>query len=321
MSGKIRICVAVALFSAALAVMTNSLARTTAHSGTTDSAGCHSDATTYHCHSGLLAGCAFQSQADMVAQVQRFGGRPPNCTPIPTTTTGTTTGTTTPTTPASLFFPQIADGHFTDGTYYRSTMLISSKDGAEASGCSLELQGMTATFDGLGTGRVFKFDIDSKGWLITSTPGVEDFRFGYATLTCDVAVNAQIVYAFYDKAGRKISEAAVLPSDSATTVTLFADNREGGRLALAIANPSSAEAKYQITVSAPEGGELNSGSITLAAKTSTARFLDEVVEIPPDYFGQVVITSAEKVYAMGLRFTGPLFTSIPATARVVVVKP
>lgn len=319
MHGRLKICLAVALLSVALSILTGAFTPATAHTGSTDSAGCHSDGTSYHCHAGLLAGCSFRSQTDMLAQVQQYQGRPPVCTPITTTTTGTTTGTGTTTTiatPTKLVFPQIADGHFTDGTYYRSTFLISSDDGAEASGCNLKLQGMSATIGDLGTGNDFKFDIDSKGWMIATTPGVDPFRFGYATLICDVHVNAQVVYGIYDKFGKKLSESAVFPSDAGTAVQLLADNREGARLAIALANPSSAQARYTISVSAPEGGELNSGTLTIPANSSSAQFLDEIVGIPDGYFGQVVITGSEKVYGMGLRFTGPIFTTIATTVRV-----
>ncbi len=316
---RLKICVVVALISATVAMLTSTPTPVTAHSGATDSAGCHSDGTSYHCHTGLLAGCSFRSQADMLAQLQQYQGRPPVCTPITTTTgTGTGTGTTTTTVvpPTKLIFPQIADGHFTDGTYYRSTLLISSTDGSEATGCNLQLQGMSATFDGLGTGNTFKFDVDARGWLITSTPGVDTFRFGFATLLCDVSVNAQVIYGIYDKSGKKLSEATVFPSDGGSAVQLLADNREGARLALAIANPAAGPSKYTITVSSPEGGELNTGTVTIPSNSSTAQFLDEILGLPDNYFGQVVITGSEKVHAMGLRFTGPIFTTIPASVRI-----
>src|SRR5262245_46481540 len=54
-------------------------------------------------------------------------------------------------------FPQVADGRFSDGTFYRSTLLILS-NGAGAQ-CTLSLHGMTTSFPPGPSGFFFPISI------------------------------------------------------------------------------------------------------------------------------------------------------------------
>ena len=57
-------------------------------------------------------------------------------------------------------------------------------------------------------------------------------------------------------------------------------------------------------------------TVNVPANTSKAFFVDELGTVPPDLFGQVLISpsnnSGPSLYAVGLRFTGLVFTTIPA---------
>src|SRR5882762_4637803 len=85
-------------------------------------------------------------------------------------------------------FAQFADGRFSDGTFYRSTIMVSS-DSLSAINCTATLYGLTVS--GFGDGTQRNFTIASGGWNIYRTPGTQNFRGGYATLNCSAAVTAQ----------------------------------------------------------------------------------------------------------------------------------
>src|SRR5437762_13788159 len=76
-------------------------------------------------------------------------------------------------------FAQFADGRFSDGSYYRSTIMVSS-DGLNATDCTATLHGLTVA--GFGDGIRRFFTIASGGWNIYKSPGSQIFRGGYLTL-------------------------------------------------------------------------------------------------------------------------------------------
>ena len=106
-------------------------------------------------------------------------------------------------------------------------------------------------------------------------------------------------------------------SPSAQSVEVLADNREGARLGLAIANDSDQNnVVYTISVFDVKGAQVGTGTMTLAARTARAAFLDELVSLPPGQYGPVYITSSNGTASViGLRFTGGAFTTIPETIR------
>src|SRR5262249_47583629 len=132
---------------------------------------------------------------------------------------------------------------------------------------------------------------------------------GYATLQCTGAVEAQFVYSLFSSNGIKLSEGTAFSSPPSASVKAIADEREGARLGLAIANDSDQTVTYTISVTnAPAAG-----SITLGPRSSIAKFISQFVPgIPPDNLGQVVVSSTTGTASIiGLRFTGPVFTTIP----------
>lgn len=91
---------------------------------------------------------------------------------------------------------------------------------------------------------------------------------------------------------------------------LFLDQREGARLAVAIANNSDIPRTYRLTF----------GSITattqVPARTSLAKFLNELMTLPANAVRLLKIESTDftSFGAIGLRFTGGVFTTIPANS-------
>jgi len=108
----------------------------------------------------------------------------------------------------------------------------------------------------------------------------------------------------------------VFSSPSARRAKILTDFREGARVGIAIANDSDQANTYTISVYDATGNLVGSANQSLPARTSTAKFLDELVPLPANHYGQVIVSAgADIVSAIGLRFTGPIFTTIPATMQ------
>jgi hypothetical protein len=117
------------------------------------------------------------------------------------------------------------------------------------------------------------------------------------------------LYSFYASNGTKLSEATVFSSVPVSTAWVIADHREGAQLGIAIANDTNQTVTYTITVSGASG----TGSVALPPKTSTAKFVYQLVSgIPANNVGVVQVTSSSGTASViGLRYTGSVFTTIP----------
>jgi len=216
----------------------------------------------------------------------------------------------------SVVFAEFADGKFPDGSFYRSTLMVQS-DSSSAIQCTAKLLGLTVP--GFGDGSTLTFTLrGSGGYTIVSTAGTQKLSSGYATLNCDSAVSAQVLYSYFAPSGALLSEATVFPSAGATTAQLLADQRNGARLALAITNTSSIATDFQIVALDDNNSEVNRATVSVPAQSQVSQFLNEMMAMPANFVGRVVITTNPtifgSVYTIGFRFTGQAFTTIPATS-------
>jgi hypothetical protein len=152
------------------------------------------------------------------------------------------------------------------------------------------------------------------------TPGnTQALQAGYASLQCSSNVEAQLLYAYYNGAGVKVSEATVFSSPSATSLRIFADERGGSQLALAFANDSNQTANYTINVYDSNGNLIGSPSLTVNAGQNDPVYLDQLliaagITVPRNYVGTVdIIANSGTASVIGVSYTGDyLFTTIPA---------
>jgi hypothetical protein len=168
--------------------------------------------------------------------------------------------------------------------------------------------------------NLFTLNFSANSTFIGNTTGTQNFQSGYATFSCGgISVYAQAVYSYYAPNGVKFSEATVFSSPAAARSQILADNREGSRVGLAIANDSDQVNTYSIAAYNSAGAVVGSTTRTLQPRTSVADFVDNFIAgIPPDYFGQVLVTATTPGGTgsiIGLRFTGAAFTTIPGIIR------
>ena len=205
-------------------------------------------------------------------------------------------------------FPQFADGRFADGTGYRTTLMISNSSSSSTT-CTLQLRsGLTVP------GFATSYTIAPGRFVIAPTSGTQTFKSGYATLQCSGIVEAQLLYSYYASNGVKISEATVFSSPPANSFGLSSDERDGARFGIAIANDTDSSITYTISVAA--SGFNGQRQVTLNDRTSTASFLNELVTgMPANTTSAVTVMAGQSTdtgSVIGLRYTGGIFTTMPA---------
>jgi len=207
-------------------------------------------------------------------------------------------------------FPQFADGVLSDGSYYRTTPMVSNPSSTDAS-CTLQLYGLT--INGYNT---YAVTLPRGAWTLETISSNQSLQSGYATLQCSASVEAQLLYSYYSPTGVKISEATVFSSAPSRQLQVLADAREGARLGLAIANDTDQTVTYSLVVGDATGNVVGMTNVTLEARSARAAFLDEFLPIPPGNYGQVLLSgNSGSASLIGLRFTGGNFTTIPETIR------
>ena len=207
-------------------------------------------------------------------------------------------------------FPQVADGYNSDGSYFQSTLVVTTSNPSTGNpSCTVQFHGLAISGQSQASFTVVG------GVFVFPTPGnTQALQTGYASLQCSSNVEAQLQYALHRPDGTKISEATVFSSPSATWLRMVADERGGAQLGLAVANDSSQSGNYTIRIYDNNGNLIGAPTLTVNPGSNRAFFLDQLTTIPSNNWGIVdIIASSGTASVIGLRFTGTLFTTIPAT--------
>jgi len=210
-------------------------------------------------------------------------------------------------------FPAFADGTVSDGSYFRSTLMISNPSSSGTNTCTLQLRGLTVP----GFAQT-PYQLQPNGFVIAPTPATQSLKVGYATLQCTANVEAQLLYSYYSSNGTKLAEAAVFSSPPSTKVQILADTREGAQIGIGIANDSDVQNTYIISVDDGSGTVAGTVKGTLGPRTSIARYLSELMTLPPNYVGRVTVsptTGTGTSSIIGLRYSGTVFATIPETIQ------
>ncbi len=218
-------------------------------------------------------------------------------------------------------FPQVADGVASDGSFYKTTfMILPGRNAASSITCALGFRGLNPGFDDNASGGIIA--VPQGGFYSITTNANESLKSGYAVLFCSDSVSAQALYSYYAPNGMKLGEATVFGLSSGdfylfnNSRRFVADQRGGSQFGLAIANDTDMPHTYNVTVNSQSGSVSQSAMVTVPARSSAAKFLTEIVPSSANTIGMVKVAptdSSSSFYAVGLRFTGATFTTIPAT--------
>ena len=217
-------------------------------------------------------------------------------------------------------FPQ-----FAFGGGWESTLMVQTS-GTPTTNCTFSAQGRSLTMRNPSgnnlTGTSITLTFGMHGWTIlkTATPQGMAASSGMAVLDCDEEVSANTLFSL-EVGGSLVGEALVKSAEEIVSgepaAQFLADHRNGARVGMAVANPSNRPIDVSVGVGDLEGQLIANTTVNVPANAAQAFMVDELVTIPPGYIGQVLIGPSNNpgpsVYVVGLRFTGPVFTTIPAT--------
>jgi hypothetical protein len=220
---------------------------------------------------------------------------------------------------ANHTFPQIADGKFADGSYYKSSLIATSVS-AGVTSCTLNLTGLPANRL---AGGVSTFDLTNVGaYTVLQTTGDQSFASGYATLSCTRPVTAFVVYEYYRPGTGLVSTATVFSSQTGSLAQFTVDQRTGSRFGFAITNDTNVSTLYQLIVYNAAGQQAGQINVSIAGKSNRSLFLDEFIPLSSAFLGSLVIGSTSVTSPAGSPFSviglsfgccSPVFTTIPAT--------
>ena len=214
-------------------------------------------------------------------------------------------------------FPQFAFG----GGWESTLTAVSGVN--DNTTCTFSAQGRFLTMrDHLGnsrTGTALTLQ-GAFNFLKTETPGLAASS-GMAVLDCNNEVIAANTLFSLEVGGSLVSEALVESAEEVVAgpdsfAWFPADHRGGARFGVAVANPSPQPLDVIVTMFDTGMQTVVNATVNVPANTSKAFFVDELGTVPPDLFGQVLISPSNNLgpslYAIGLRFTALVFTTIPA---------
>jgi hypothetical protein len=214
--------------------------------------------------------------------------------------------------------PQFADGRFQDGSYYTSTLQL--LNGSEVTAdCTVILNGVRPTITdsqgNLTVADAFTITLEPGGSEILGTTGAASFHSGYVTLECTSPVTSLVLYAYHDSTGTPMAQASTFSSTPETSLRFVVDQRSGARLGIAVNNDSNAKMALLVEAFDTMGQPVATRTLELTARTTLARFVDELLPLDAGFVGHVRFSSdGHSFTALGLRYQGSSFTSIPASA-------
>ena len=217
-------------------------------------------------------------------------------------------------------FPQVTDGAFNNGDYYKTTFMILPGPSTSVVTCEFVLYGLGVDLDGKGIVTRWTAAISPGSSYVSTSSANQQISTGYATLSCTDSVYAQVLYSAYAKDGTGWNIALGLGAScwASDTAEMAADQTGGSQLAFAIANNTTQTRTYGVTFTDTQNHSIVK-IVTIPAQTSVAKFLTEILPASASYVGSMTIALHTSTFldpgfsVMALRYTGAAFTTIPVS--------
>ena len=243
-------------------------------------------------------------------------------------------GAQSSTTSHVYIFPLMADGTAA-GTSYRSTLKMTRVSGSTAMECTVTQRNTSASFTGA-TGYFYPAYVTDAGfspasqslvildphlglpWEILRTSGQSPLQTGYAKLSCPEEVQAQLQVSLLDAKNNKLGEATIPPATQGSSFQFLIDRRDGTRLGFSIINDSAAGGQFGLIARDQFNFEVTRQYDIINPWSQVSRFVDQMLTLPPGFVGTVELigaTTGEQNYAVGLQFTGTVFTTVQPLVR------
>ena len=197
--------------------------------------------------------------------------------------------------------------HVADGDGWRSSVLVTNV-AESAAFCTLRLHGLGVdrfeAIDGVtASGSMATFELAGRGGsLVWDSRNAAAQASGYATVDCNAAVVAQVVFAWLGDGERPSGSATVFSAQKGREFQ-FPVLTAAGTLGFAIANDNDFEAECDIVLEDPLRTNLGEASVAAPSKTNRARMLHMAIPIPEGFVGgSATVSCNRQVAMMGLHF-------------------
>src|SRR5262249_20308574 len=152
---------------------------------------------------------------------------------------------------------------------------------------------------------------------ILRTSGQLPLRTGYAKLSCPSAVQAQLQVSLSDANNNKLGEATIAPATQGASFQFLMDRRDGTRLGVSLIDDSATGGQYAVIAGDQFNFEVSRQYYIIEPWSQVSGFVDQLPNLPPDFVGsiEVVGISGGQNYAVGLQYTGTVFTTIQPLVR------
>jgi len=225
-------------------------------------------------------------------------------------------------------FPLFTEGT-ANGTTYQSVLKITKTSAGTPFQCTLTQWNTASTFIGV-NGDVYSPSTIGSNFngpvsvttilnypleiLRTNDPSPVPLKTGYAKLSCPGTVQTQLQYSLYDAKNNKLGEATVAPAAQGASFQFLIDRRDGTRLGFSLTNDSAVGGQFELIAR----DQFNSPTsyfnyANIDAFSQVSMFVDELLPLPAGFIGSVElreVTSGQVLYAVGLQFTGTVFTTL-----------
>jgi len=228
-------------------------------------------------------------------------------------------------------FPLFADGT-AGGTSYRSTVKITKTSAPNPLQCTLVQRNTSAPFTGI-DGFFYSADVLDAGFSppaqslvvldqflpfeILRTNAQAALKTGYAKLSCPGTVQAQLQVSLSDAKNNKLGEATIAPASQGASFQFLMDRRDGTRSGFSLVNDSAAEGQFALIARDQFNYEVDRQYDIIESWSQVSRFVDQMLTLPSDFVGSIEIVgiSGGQNYAVGLQYTGTVFTTIQPLVR------
>jgi hypothetical protein len=232
--------------------------------------------------------------------------------------------------PSNLYvFPLFVDG-VSGATSFKSTLRIESTTTANNLNCTLSQRNTGASLTGTGIYPYLTFLVSSgfsplyQTTINDQTPPLSTeilrtsaqgpLKTGYAELSCSTPAQTSVQYAYYDASGNKLGEATVQPATMGNSFKFLIDRRDGTRLGFSLTNDSSIEGQFRV-IARDQFNQVVDFNIndTVEPWSQVSKFVDEELShLPANFVGTIEIVGVpnSQSYAVGLQFTGSVFTTV-----------
>ena len=222
----------------------------------------------------------------------------------------------------NLRVPQIMSGHtyifpqFAFGGGWQSILMMLGPH--RDTSCTFTAEGRYLE---MGSRQGTELDLSfNNTWRLirTTAPPSQEASSGMAILDCDKEVLVNVLFSLRAN-GSVVGEALVGPAEeiAAGNRVYFFSDYTSSSLALALANPSNQDVTIEVRLfGGSPATDVFNVDVQIPANSAKAFFLHELGTIPEDHIGLARVVSrtpGRSVYAIGLKVTGTVFTTIPPT--------